>query len=319
MSAIPPDHHRSNASAPRSRLRRLDDAVVPRLQRAARPVGRVVGLPGRLLHGLDDRFAGGRPARAVQANRGIVAFLVVGLAFGATTVHSQRYPVLQERARQAAENQGQPVDADDVVPGGDNDIGSVASVGPLLSSRVEPYLASRGQALVSAAEDADRVAVVSFDGFLQPGEAADLLDAVEVHLVQYRLPERTPRPAEVQVDDGRLVASVERELADLVAELRREEAEVASTLESDIADEEFRADYEARLDELSGLRNILTADPAVVFAAVVTGDVVDLRRLDARAPVRLVDLAPPGTPVDETTFFGILPTDQDRFSFGRRG
>ena len=36
-----------------------------------------------------------------------------------------------------------------------------------------------------------------------------------------------------------------------------------------------------------------------------------------RRVVRLVDLAPPDTPTDTTAFFGVLPTDADRFSFGR--
>jgi hypothetical protein len=313
MSTVPPE----GRSRPESRLRRLDDALVPRLQRGARPVGSVLGLPGRMLRRLDDRFAGGRPARAVRRHRGVVAFVVVAVAFAATAVHFQRYPVLQERARQAAENQGVPGGDDGGVPGGGNDDAPAASVGPLVGAQVEPYLASRDDALEAATADEERVAVVSFASFLEPAEAEDVADDLEVHLVQYRLPERTPRPAEVEVDDG-IAASLGERVAELVGELRAEGDEVASTLESGVEDEDFRADYEARLDELRGLRNTLTSDPAIAFAVVVTGPVDALRALADDERVRVVDLAPPDTPVDSTTFHGVLPTDRDRFTFGRQ-
>ena len=90
MSVRPPDEAR-----PPSRLRRLDDALVPALQRTATA-------PGRLFRGLDRWFLGGRPARAVTEHRGVAAFLVVGLMFGAVAVHAQRYPELQRAAREAA-------------------------------------------------------------------------------------------------------------------------------------------------------------------------------------------------------------------------
>lgn len=315
MSAVPPGG--DTPPRPTSRLGRLDEALVPRLQRGARPIGRLLALPARLLHGLDRRVAGGRPARAAAEHRGLVAFVVVGLMFGAVAVHAQRYPVLQERARQQAENQGGPVAADDVVPGGDNDAEPVGAVGPLAGSQVDPYLASRAEVLATAPEDEARVAIVSFTGFLEPAEARELLDGVEVHLVQYRLPERTPRPAEVDVADEGVVTTLQREIAQLVTDLRAEEEEVSSTLESGVEDESFRADYEARLDELGALRNTLTSDPAIVFGAVVTGPVGDLRSIADHADVRLVDLAPAGTEVDATTFYAVLPTDDARFSFGR--
>lgn len=310
MSTVPPE------GPPRreSRLRRLDDALVPRLQRGARPVGSLLGLPGRLLRRLDDGFAGGRPARAVRRHRGLVAFLVVALAFAATTVHFQRYPVLQERARQAAEDQGVPADGEEGVPGGDGDA-PTGAVGPLVGAQVEPYLASRTEVLAAAGEE-EQVAVVSFATFLEPAEADELLDGLEVHLVQYRLPERTPRPAEVEVE-GDVDGALQSRVDELVTELRAEEEEVASTLESGVEDEDFRADYEARLDELRGLRNTLTSDPAIAFAVVVTGPVDELRSLADDERVRVVDLAPAETAVDGTAFYGVLPTDRDRFSFGR--
>lgn len=318
MATVPPEGRARGAS----RLQRLDDALVPRLQQGVRPVGWVLGLPGRLLRGLDDRVAGGRPARAAHEHRGVVAFVVVALLFAATAVHFQRYPVLQERARQVADAQGgQPGGgggvADTGAADGSDDEPAPGTVGPLVGSQVDPYLTSRRDALDAAPADEDRVAVVSFGSFLEPDEAEALLAGLEVHRVQYRLPERTPRPAEVEVDGGDVAGALQARIDELVDELRAEEDEVASTLESGVEDEDFRADYEARLDELGGLRNTLSSDPAIAFAVVVTGPVADLRALADADEVRVVDLAPVGTQVGATTFFGVLPTDRDRFGFGR--
>lgn len=302
MSVRPPDEAR-----PPSRLRRLDDALVPALQRTATA-------PGRLLRGLDRWFLGGRPARAVTEHRGVAAFLVVGLMFGAVAVHAQRYPELQRAAREAA---GPTTPSGDAGAGGDVAAASDA-VGPLASSRVEPYLDARQDALATAAADAERPAVVSFTEFLDPGQADDLVDGLDVVAVQYRLPERTPRPDELAVGDEGLVTTVQRHVADLVSELRAEEAEVASTLESGVEDDAFRADYEARLDELGALRNTLSSDPAIVFAVVVDGATVgQLRDVAGRDGVRLVDLGPGDGEVADLTFHGVLPTDTDRFSYGR--
>lgn len=299
-----------------SALRRIDDALVPRLQRGARAVVHTLGWPGRSLRTVDDRLAGGRPARVVREHRGLAAFLIVAMAFGAVAVHAQRYPVLQERARQALGDDGQPAGTD-VVPSQDDDPAIASAVGPLDGSQVDPYVADRREALAAAAPDQVRAAVVSFTEFLEPGEVASVVGDVQVHRVQYRLPERTPRPTELEVDDGDVVATVEATVDRLVADLRAEEDEVASTLASGVEDEEFRADYEARLDELKGLRNTLVSDPAIVFAVVVTGRVARLQELGSHASVRLVDLAPSDAEVASTAFFGVLPIDRDRVSFGR--
>lgn len=305
----------------RSTLRRIDDSLVPRLQRAARPVARVLGVPGRGLRALDARLVGGRPARAVREHRSLAAFLTVALAFGAVAVHAQRYPALQQEAREAAADapaggeRGQPL-GDVVVPGGGNDEEASGAVGPVVGTPVAPYLDDRRSAL-AAAEDQPRTAVVSFTGFLEPEEVVDVVGSADVHLVQYRLPERTPRPAELEVPDGDVGAAVDGAITDLIADLRVEEDEVASTLESGVEDEAFRVDYEARLDELKGLRNTLASDPAIVFAVVVSAPVAELRAMAEDRAVRLVDLAPVDAEVTSTTFFGLLPNDQDRFGFGR--
>jgi hypothetical protein len=310
LAVPPPDP--ASTSRP-SRLRRIDDSLVPGLQRLARNLGRVVGAPARGLRAFDRWFLGGRPARAVTEHRGLAAFLVVALAFGAVAVHAQRYPELRQQARQQVVDPGP---GDEAGSGGADGEATASGVGPLVSARVDPYLASRRDALAAAPGDETRVAVVSFGDFLEPSEAADVVDGLEVQRVLYQLPERTPRPAALPVEDG-LVAAVDAEIDRLVAEIRVEEDEVASTLESGVEDDAFRSDYEARADELKALRNALQASPAIVFAVVVAGPVEALREVADRDVVRLVDLAPPGVDVDATTFHGVLPTDDDRFTVGR--
>lgn len=300
----------------RSALRRIDDRWVPRLQRGVRSVAHALGWPARALRSVDERLAGGRPADAVREHRGLAAFLIVALAFGAVAVHAQRYPVLQERQREAVAGDGTP-GGTEVAPGGDDDPGGTPAVGPLNGARVDAYLTDRRQALTAADAQGTGTAVLSFTDFLQPGEVVSVVGEAEVHRIQYRLPERTPRPAEIEIDDGDVATAVEDTVDRLIAELRAEEDEVASTLESGVEDEAFRADYQARLDELKGLRNTLTSDPAIVFAVVVEAPVSDLRQLADHEAVRLVDLAPAEVETDVTAFFGLLPSDQDRVSFGR--
>lgn len=294
-------------------LRRLDDTLVPRLQRLARPVGHALGAPGRWLLALDGGTFGGRPARFARDHRGAVAFVTVALIFGAAYVNFERYPDLREAERAAGGDQARPGGA---ASGIDQDTGTTA-VGPAVDASVDDYLAARREALEVAPAGDQRVAVVSFSAFLAPNTVADLLGRLEVSSVQYQFPERSPRPAQLDVDDG-VVASTDRVIAATISDLQAEEGEVRSLLDSGVESAEFEADYEARLDELVALRNTLAQDPRVVFAAVARGSVADFRRLASDPQVRLVDLAPAGTDVAETGFYGILPTATDRFEYGRR-
>lgn len=294
-------------------LRRLDDTLVPRLQRLARPVGQALGAPGRWLRALDRGTFGGRPARFARDHRGTVAFLTVALIFGAAYVNFERYPDLREAERVAAVDQARPGSAASET---DQDTGTTA-VGPAVGTSVDEYLAARRDALAAAPAGDQRVAVVSFGAFLAPNTVADLLARLEVSSLQYQFPERSPRPAQLDVDDD-MVASTDRVITSTISDVQAEEDEVRSLLDSGVESAEFEADYEARLDELVALRNTLTQDPRVVFAAVARGSVADLRRLASDPQVRLVDLAPAGTEVAGTGFYGILPTATDRFEYGQR-
>lgn len=294
-----PEDPADGARRDRSAFERIDDAIVPRLQQAAGGVRRGLGWPSRVLHRFDRWFLGGRPARTVDDHRGLVAFVVVLLAFTGTLVHFQRFPELRDPA-----------------PTGVGDSATdVAAVGPVVGASVDRYLSERRDALASAPADARRVAVVSFAEFRTVTEAAEQLGGLTVHEVLYRMPRGEVAPERVPVR-GDLVEAVESLVAERIAEIQQEEADVASTLET-TDDQEFQADFRARLDELAALRNTLQTDPAIVYAVVVEGRVEALRGLAGSPDVRLVDLAPAGTEIDTTAFHGLLPTATDRFRRGR--
>ena len=99
--------------------------------------------------------------------------------------------------------------------------------------------------------------------------------------------------------------------------MRDEEGEVQSLLDSGVESEDFRADYEARRDELRSTRNLLAAGGEIVFAVVVSGTADDLRDLAEADQVRLVDAVTGVVDVETAAFYGILPTDRERFTYGR--
>lgn len=301
---MPSDDPTPGSAPKRSVFARIDDAAVPRLQRGLRATGHALAWPKRALRRLDHRFLGGRPARAAYEHRGLVALVIVAVAFGAGLANFQRYPELREQERAGSGTGQSPA------PGGATD-----AVGPVSGAEVEPYLQGRREALADVPEGEDRVAVVSFTDLRTLEEVAGELDGLRVHEAGYRLPERDPRPEYLPVD-GDLVAAVETMIAERVEEIEQEEADVASTLET-TDDPDFVEDFEARLDDLRAQRNTLSSDPALLFSVVVEGTTGRLRELADREPVRLVDLAPEDTDPATTTFHGVLPTAEERFEHGR--
>lgn len=311
MTIAPPSEDQSTASpSDDTALARIDAAFVPRLQRLAGPLRRLTDAPVALLTALDDRVAGGRPARTAIRNRSLVAFVTVLVLFGAGLVQFARYPELR-----AQESRVEPTPVADVTEPMDADGG--AMFGPIVGARVDPYLEARQRELDATDGDEVRFALISFDDFVTPERAEELALGVELLRVQYQLPERVPRPEETLLT-GDLADELALFLADLIDTLREEEQETASMIET-TEDPDFRADFEARVDELRGLRNTLTQDPRIVFALVVRGTVADLRRVGQDADVRLVDLVPRDADIDVLRLHGILPTDHDRFTYGRTG
>jgi hypothetical protein len=310
MTLAPPSEDQSTEAPDHTRLAQIDAAFVPRLQRLARPLRRAAGAPVELLTTLDDRVAGGRPARSAIRNRSLVAFVTVLVLFGAGLVQFERYPELR-----ALESRVDPSPVPDVTEPMDPDGGTM--FGPIIGARVDPYLDARQGELADADGDEVRFAVISFDDFVAPERAQELVGGLTLLRVQYQLPEREPRPEETLLT-GDLADELGLFLADLVATLREEEQETASMIDT-TEDPDFRADFEARVDELRGLRNTLMQDPRIVFALVVRGTVTDLRPLGQEPGVRLVDLVPRDADIDALRLHGILPTDRDRFTHGRTG
>lgn len=310
MTIAPPSEDQSTTSPDDRRLARIDAAFVPRLQRLARPLRRVTGAPVALLTALDDRVAGGRPARSAIRNRSLVAFVTVLVLFGAGLVQFERYPELR-----AQESQVERTPVADVTEPMDPDGGTM--FGPIIGASVDPYLDARQQELDAVEGHEVRFAVISFDDFVTPERAEELAGGRELMRVQYQLPEREPRPEETLLT-GDLADELGQFLADLVETLREEEQQTASMIDT-TEDPDFRADFEARVDELRGLRNTLTQDPRIVFALVVRGTGEDLRSVGQADGVRLVDLVPLDADIDVLRLHGILPTDRDRFTHGRTG
>lgn len=320
--------------ADESRLKRLDERVVPRLQAQAHRIAGVLGAPGRWLYRLENRVASGRLADFVVRHVTVVAFATVLLAFSATLVHVNRYPQLRDQAREvAAAAREQTVR----VPGSDRPgqslAGGLAGVGPARGLSVDTYLAGWEDRLDAIPDGTERFAVVSFADFTTPTDVAQRLGAsIRAVAVQYRLQIDGAAPGsggadrlaagasvlEAEVIDGDVESSVSAIVGVLLDDIVQEEQELTSMLET--TDEEaFRNDFNRRLEELGALRNTLAAGGRIVFAVVVSADGAALRGLADKVDVRVVDVAEAGDTPADTDFFGLLPTDQSTVSYGQLG
>ncbi|MGH3440976.1 MAG: hypothetical protein ACRDUY_02815, partial [Nitriliruptorales bacterium] len=79
------------ASRPPSRLARLDDRIVPVIQRRSRRTARVLGAPLHALRRFEDRVAPG-PVRGVLRFRQLLVLAAALILFGGSYVHLQRFP-----------------------------------------------------------------------------------------------------------------------------------------------------------------------------------------------------------------------------------
>lgn len=304
----------SGASRPPSWLARLDDRVVPVLQRGARRTAAVLGAPFRALLRLEDRFAPG-PVRVLLRFRQFLVLLAALVLFGGSYVHLQRYPEL--RAAQARGGGATPASQ---AEGSPSPGVALIAVGPTVDADVAAYVRDRRAALVAADEADERTAVVSFAGYLTAEEVSGRLgDGVEVVQVQIRVPAAEQQPVAVAVD-GALAASV-RGAVELERErIAEEEKALRELLESgSVEEEDFEEVYRADLDRLAAAREVIDTGAGTVFAAVVRAPVADLRALAEREGVRLVDLAPTEADPAAATFYGLLPEDRERTTFGAPG
>lgn len=303
-------------------LRRMDLVVVPRLQRASRAVAHGLGAPVRALTRWERRLARGSVLRVLWPRRRLLALLTVLVALAGSAVHFQRYPeLLEAREAEAARDRQQTVREPGAAPTTGGALPGAVSreVGPPVGTPVGPWIEQRQQELATAPAEQRRLAVVSFEGYMAAQTSADVLpDGIRPRFAQYRLPDEAARPVETEIVAGDLVASVDRALATEREEIVAEETEAQRLLDSGtVNDPDFEADLRRRIDELTAIRNLLDSGGKVVFAVVVEGVVSDLQALAATDGVRLVDLAPPEADLDGSVFYGLLPEDTERVSYGR--
>lgn len=312
------DRRSGGGSSPFSRV---DEQIVPSLQRGARRVLRFVGAPLRGLRRWEQRVAGGRLLSRLYGNRGLVLFAAVAIAFLASAVHFQRYPDLRVGAR---DTPAAPAPGDDDAVGGEPGDGASegpVAVGPTVGTEIGGYVSERQAALADLPGDVEEApAVVSFGEYRTAEHVASTIPTdAEVTEVQYRLPAEGERPVSLPVAEDGLVEAVGEAVEAARSAYAEEEDEVERLLASDtIEDEEFLEDLERRLSEVVAVRNLLDSGAPIVFAVVVRAPVPALRALSEHGDVRLVDVAPPGADPDRTVFYGVLPEDREVATYGRQ-
>lgn len=278
----------------RGPLARVDDAVLPTLRRTA---DRIVA-PVRRLRAWEVDADRGRLVRTVVRRPmrvATVAGLVLVVAGG---VHLQRFDELARRPAPTAQ-----LAADEVGPRVGADLGS--------------YVAGRHELLEDHPDGRELRAVVSFTATVDLDDLPLPPDA-QVEAVQLVVPSQELQPRQLDlrtVDDPS--DTIDRFLAAEREALDREIDELASTLEEDLGDPAFEADYAGRLEELEVAREDLSGEVAVVFAAIVVAPARLLRALREATGVRAVDPAGPAQATTDARFHGILPGDDTRATTGR--
>lgn len=288
---------------PPSPLRRLDAGVLPRMRRGLLAVVGVATAPLRAATRWEAAPDRPGPVRAVATRPGVVALAAALVVFVASAVHLQRF----ESSLGSAAGEDQVV----AEPGADP-----AEIGPRVGGDLELYAEGRRELLENMDADREIRAVISFVSYRE-ADGLDLPDELAVERLLVRVPVLDEEPRDIEVhgrDPEEVLTTVAAQEHDRLAE---EEAELASLLASDVEDEEFVAEFERRLEELTAVREQLDEDPELLYGAVVVGRADTLAAVQASAGVRLVD--PGGDPDEtrETRFFGLLPDDGDRASHGR--
>lgn len=296
-------------------LRRIDDRFVPLLQRGGRGLGRALLAPFRLLNLAEERFLGWL-FRPLWRRRQILALAAAVITFAGAFVHLERFET--DAPDQVVADQGENGAAD---AGADGPVTAADVVGPSIGDDISTYLDERRAVLDEADGDEERLAVVSFDGYVTVEELVGFLgeDAATVHEVQLRVPAEGEEPFTVEVD-GDVGSALEAVVEEELERIADEEVEFQRLLDSGtVTDPEFEEFYEAEVERLRSMRNLLEGGSGIIFAYVVESDVETLRTLAAVDEVRLVDLAEAGTEPDETAFYGLLPEESGTAGFGHFG
>jgi hypothetical protein len=295
------------------RLATLDSWVVPRLQRLAHRAAARLDQASRAMVDFDEGFRDGRPAGFALRHTGPVGLLVAVLLLSGTSIHLARFAELRgDGVQEITQLGGAPTGGGGTLAGGE-----AANVGPLQGTDVDAYIREREQALERLPSDAVRVAVVSFDEPLDAATITTLLDGLAPLHIQFINPQAAARPLSSEVERT-ILATIEG-VVGAVRDMAREERDSAQALLDDgnVTDPQFARDYADRVVEMQAMLDVLDEDPAIVFAVVVEGSAGALRALSQQPSIRLVDVAPGETSVEDSGFWGLLPTDDDVVTFGR--
>lgn len=225
--------------------------------------------------------------RTVARHPGTVAVLAGSLVVAGASAHLVRYP--------------DRVEPEVVAPP------PVREVGPPVGADIAAYAEARHELLAAQPDDRELRAIVSFTE-LAPVDDLPLGASLPVERLHLLLPGEV-EPREIPAADAR------RTLGELFArgrdELDREIADLEELLSDDLGDPAFEAEFTEQLESLRELREGVSRDAPVVFAAVVVATAGQLQELATSPPVRLVDPAGPPERTRGTRFVGVPPRDAD--------
>ncbi|MBW3576447.1 MAG: hypothetical protein KY462_01665 [Actinobacteria bacterium] len=346
---------RSRHPRDRTLLQRLDDRVVPVLQRRAhatahrmgaawpvraarrsgRAVARVVTWPLRLsLVRRIGRFvvlilaaplwvlagAGRRVGGWLISDRtvGMLERHRQGLALAAAVIaFVGSYVHLQRYPDLRADGPARGAMAPSWGSDVDSDPAAAVAVGPAVGVLVAAHVDERQRALADAADGEERLAVVSFGRYLTAAEVAERLPAdVTAAVALLRVPAEGEEPFRVELG-RRPVAAIDAAVAAHRRSLAEDQKQLASLVASQtVEDPTFEGFYEQDLQRLKAALEVIASDGGVVFAVVVRGPVTALRELVDSPDVRLVDVAPAEADAATARFYGILPEDRTQTTYG---
>ena len=173
-------------------------------------------------------------------------------------------------------------------------------IGPPAGADVVTYGQKRKDAL--AAATGDRIAVVSFWSYTTEAKAKALIGTAEVLNLLAAAP--GGQPAVVTTTMTAWVSAQTTEA--------RTERDELNKLIPTVTDEKFKADYRARVDELTKLLNRIKPDGDLVFGMVVRAPATALQALATNAAVRIVDVGPSAEPEAKPIYRGLRPEESSK-------
>jgi len=299
----------------KARLQDLDARHLPRLAAWLRVrVDRYVVLRDRAAEAveawepaaLDTRYGGRLPFSLLRGNP-TVALTVTGavLAAGLATA------AVKEGATPDETIPG--TSASELYPQGDAPEGTV--LGPRIGMKVDDYVERSTRALVDAVHaspSGERVALVSMRDYSTPEEARAVLSGFDVRRVFLRAKAAGKQATSLPVDvRGPLLPALQKAYQDTArsrAQAQRSYRGYVETLRPKSTQDRAFRDLYAAFARSSGIEaREYSRDCACVFAALVTATPAQLLTLNARAGIRVVQVAGPGVTVLQVQAQPLLP------------